>query len=311
MKPTIYVVVPCYNEEAALPQSINVLLKALKDSGAGEKSRLLLVDDGSRDRTWAIIEEFHRADPRILGLKLAHNAGQQNALWAGMMAARGKADAAISIDCDLQDDPGAMKQMVEKYMDGCEVVYGVRSSRDKDTFFKRQSAHAYYSIMKKLGVELVYDHSEYRLLGSRALDALAQYGEVNLFLRAMVPTLGFKSDSVYYERSQRVAGESKYPVGKMVALAAQGITSFSDRPLHWVMAAGAAGAALALLALVIAAIYALCGACVPGWGWVLICLWLVGCAQLAAIGLVGSYVGKNYMETKRRPRYIVEKYLEE
>ena len=311
MRPVVYVVVPCYNEEAALPRSVGVLLSALEDTGASEESRLLLVDDGSRDDTWRIIEEFHERDGRVHGLKLAHNRGQQNALWAGMMEARPHADAVITIDCDLQDDPGAMREMVEKYRQGCDVVYGVRSSRDKDTAFKRTTAHAYYSVMRRLGVELVYDHSEYRLLSRRALDALSEYGEVNLFLRAMVPTLGLRTDRVYFERSERVAGESKYPVGKMVTLAIQGITSFSDKPLHWVLAAGGIGTALSLLALLIAAICALCGAAVPGWGWVLICLFLVGGAQLTAIGLVGDYVGKNYMETKRRPRYFVEEYLDD
>ena len=311
MKPVIYVVVPCYNEEAALPRSVGVLLEELERIGADEKSRLLLVDDGSRDATWRIIEDFHRRDGRVCGLKLAHNAGQQNAMWAGMMEARSRADAVITIDCDLQDDPKVMRQLVEKFMSGCDVVYGVRSSRDKDTVFKRLSAHAYYSIMKMLGVELVYDHSEYRLLSRRALDALSQYGEVNLFLRAMVPTLGFRSDKVYYERQERVAGESKYPLSKMVSLAMQGITSFSDRPLAWVLAAGVMGVATGLFALLVAAVCAMCGVGVGGWAWVLMALWTMGGVQVLAIGLVGSYVGKIYMETKRRPRYIVDVKLED
>ncbi len=310
MKPVIYVVVPCYNEEAVLPRSVGVLLEELGHAEVSEDSRVLLVDDGSRDTTWRIISDFHRRDGRVHGLKLAHNVGQQNAVWAGMMEARTKADAVITIDCDLQDDPKVMRQLVDKFREGCDVVYGVRSSRDKDTTFKRLSAHAYYSIMRSLGVELVYDHSEYRLLSKRALDALSQFGEVNLFLRAMVPTLGFKSDKVYYERQERVAGESKYPVSKMVSLAMQGITSFSDRPLSWVLAAGLLGAATGFAALLIAGICALCGAGVAGWAWVLLALWFVSGAQILAIGLVGSYVGKIYMETKRRPRYIVDESLD-
>lgn len=305
MNPVVYVVVPCYNEEAALPSSVSVLLDALEKIGAAPESRLLLVDDGSRDHTWALIEEFHQKDHRIQGLKLAHNAGQQNAIWAGMMEARRMADAVITIDCDLQDDPYVMREMVQHYMEGCDVVYGVRSSRDTDRPFKRWTAHGYYSIMKSLGVEMVYDHSEYRLLSRRALEALDSYGEVNLFLRAMVPTLGYKSAKVYYERSQRIAGESKYPLSKMLSLAMQGITSFSDRPLAWVLTAGITSLFLSALAWIIAIFCAILGS-VSGWVWVLLAVCLWSSVQLLAIGLVGSYVGKNYMETKKRPRYIID-----
>lgn len=305
MKPVVYLVIPCYNEEEALPRSLGVLEDALSRADAAPESRILLVDDGSRDKTWELIQTYHAENPRILGIKLAHNAGQQNALWAGMMEARKHADAVITIDCDLQDDPYVMGEMVKKYTEGCDVVYGVRSSRDTDKPFKRWSAHAYYSVMKKLGVELVYDHSEYRLLSRRALEALDEYGEVNLFLRAMVPTLGFRCEKVYYERSERVAGESKYPLIKMLSLAMQGITSFSDKPLMWVLLTGLLCMMLSGMALLAAVVAAVCGS-VAGWVWVLLAVCLLGSAQIFAIGLVGTYVGKNYMETKHRPKYIVE-----
>lgn len=309
MSPVVYLVVPCYNEEEVIPHSAAKLLCVLGSMDVDPKSRVLFVDDGSRDRTWEKITDIHNSDFRAEGLKLSHNAGQQNAIWAGLMAAREVADAVITIDCDLQDDPDVMPEFIKAFREGCDVVYGVRSSRDTDTPFKRRSAHLYYSVMRALGVELVYDHSEYRLLSRRALEALSEYGEVNLFLRAMVPTLGFQTAKVYYQRRERVAGESKYPLRKMVALAAQGITSFSDKPLTWVLMAGALITLGGLTALFAAAVSALLGAPAPGWGWVLICLWLLGGLQLLASGLIGEYVGKNYMETKRRPKYIVEKRL--
>lgn len=309
MRPVISVVVPCYNEEAALPHSVNVLMDTIKSMDVAPESRLVLVDDGSRDHTWQLIERYHKEEPRIQGLKLTHNRGQQNALWAGLMECRAISDAVITIDCDLQDDPAAMREMVEKFKQGCDIVYGVRSSRHTDTAFKRTTAHAYYGIMKKLGVDLVYDHSEYRLMSRRALDALSEYGEVNLFLRAMVPTLGFTCDKVYYERRERVAGESKYPLGKMMSLAMQGITSFSDKPLVWITDAGIAGIIASAAALLACLIACLCGADVRDLAWILLCLWLMGSVQLTAIGVVGQYVGRNYMETKHRPRYLLDKRL--
>lgn len=312
--PVLYVIVPCYNEEAALPQTaprLTALLAALAGDGKiAPESRVTLVDDGSKDKTWDVISALAEKEPAVEGLKLAHNAGHQNALWAGMMTVRDKADAVVTIDADLQDDPEAIRAFVEAYREGCDVVYGVRAGRQADTRFKRSTAHAYYKLMGKMGADLVYDHADYRLLSRRALDALSEFGETNLFLRGMVPLLGFKTREIAYERGARVAGESKYPLKKMLAFAMEGITSFSVRPIRVVLALGAIFALLGIVMLLYALISHLAGRAVAGWTSIMVSVWLIGGFQLMGLGLIGEYVGKIYTEVKRRPRYIVETYLD-
>ena len=302
--PTLYIVVPCYNEEEVLPETAR-RLSALMDSliSFGEispESRVLFVDDGSGDATWDIIESF--TDPRFEGAKLAHNAGHQNALWAGMTLACGQCDAVISIDADLQDDPEAIHGFLDAYREGCDVVYGVRKSRETDTAFKRITAEGFYKLMRLFGAEIVDNHADYRLLSRRALEALLRFGEVNLFLRGMVPLLGFPSKKVYYNRAERFAGESKYPLRKMLGFAMEGITSFSVKPIRLITLLG-----------VVFGIYSLISLCtghaVAGWTSLIMSIWLIGGVNLIALGLIGEYIGKIYMETKRRPRYILESYI--
>lgn len=312
--PVLYIIVPCYNEEEVLPETSR-RLNALMDSLQAEKmtspdSRILYVDDGSKDRTWQVIEEQAAAHARVEGLKLAHNAGHQNALWAGMMSVKGKADAIVSIDADLQDDVEAIRGFLEKYREGCEVVYGVRSKRDTDTAFKRMTAQGFYRFMQQMGVNIVYNHADYRLLGSRALEALSGFTEENMFLRGMVPLLGFKSAEVTYERGERFAGESKYPLKKMLAFAMEGITSFSIKPVRWVALIGVIFALLGVVMAMYALISLIAGHVVPGWTSIMVSIWIIGGVQLIALGLIGEYVGKVYSEVKRRPKYIVETYLE-
>ncbi len=313
--PTVYLVVPCYNEEAVLPETrrrLTAKLTALMETGrADPRSRILFVDDGSRDNTWPLIETYHREDPLVSGLKLAHNRGHQNALLAGLMTAREKADCVISLDADLQDDVEAIDAFLEKYAAGCEVVYGVRSRRDADTFFKRTSAQGFYRFMKLLGVDIVYNHADYRLMGRRALDALAQYRETNLFLRGIVPEIGFKSDVVLYERAERFAGESKYPLRKMLHFAVDGITSFSVRPLKVISNFGLVISIGSVLGLLYALISHFMGATVAGWTAIVCSIWLLGGIQLLCLGVLGEYMGKIYSEVKARPRYIVETLLDE
>ena len=299
-----------YNEEAVLPETrrrLTAKLTALMETGrADPRSRILFVDDGSRDNTWPLIETYHREDPLVSGLKLAHNRGHQNALLAGLMTAREKADCVISLDADLQDDVEAIDAFLEKYAAGCEVVYGVRSRRDADTFFKRTSAQGFYRFMKLLGVDIVYNHADYRLMGRRALDALAQYRETNLFLRGIVPEIGFKSDVVLYERAERFAGESKYPLRKMLHFAVDGITSFSVRPLKVISNFGLVISIGSVLGLLYALISHFMGATVAGWTAIVCSIWLLGGIQLLCLGVLGEYMGKIYSEVKARPRYIVE-----
>jgi len=312
--PVLYIIVPCYNEEEVLPET-NARLNALADALIAEKridaaSRILFVDDGSRDRTWKLIEELAARTERVEGLKLAHNAGHQNALWAGMMSVRGKADAIVTIDADLQDDINAIRGFLEKYGEGCEVVYGVRSKRETDTAFKRMTAQGFYRLMQRMGVDMVYNHADYRLLGRRALDALSEFGEENMFLRGMVPLVGFQSAEVTYERGERFAGESKYPLKKMIAFAIEGITSFSIKPVRWVALIGFAFAFLGVIMALYALVSLLCGQAVPGWTSMMVSIWIIGGVQLIALGLIGEYVGKVYKEVKHRPKYIVETYIE-
>ena len=309
----VYVVIPCYNEEEALPITAKTLDKffdsMVKDGLFAPESRMLLVDDGSRDKTWRVIEKLVNASERFEGLKLAHNAGHQNALWAGMTIAAENADAVISIDADLQDDVNAMRGFMKEFYGGADIVYGVRSKRDTDTLFKRMTAEMFYKGMAKMGVETVFNHADYRLISKRALKELLNYPEVNLFLRGMVPTLGYKTEKVYYERSERTAGESKYPLKKMLAFAFQGVTSFSVKPIRMISLLGVIFALAAVGIGIYALISLIAGRAVPGWTSTMLSIWLIGGVQLIALGLIGEYIGKIYTEVKRRPRFIVEEHL--
>lgn len=307
--PLVYIVIPCYNEEAVLPVTAPLFLQKLRqltDAGlAAADSRILFVDDGSKDATWRIIGELAAADCHYKGISLSCNRGHQNALLAGLMTARQTADVTISIDCDGQDDINAMDEMLRQYQAGCEVVYGVRSRRDTDTFFKRFTAEGFYKLMKSLGVDSVYNHADYRLLGRRALDGLAQYREVNLFLRGMVPLVGFHSTSVYYERHERLAGKSHYPLKKMLSFALDGITSLSVKPLQLIIGLGLVISLAGFAAIVWAIVEAALGHTVAGWASTLCIVCLLGGIQLLCLGVIGTYVGKIYSEVKRRPRFII------
>lgn len=309
----VYFVIPCYNEEEVLPETVSRLTEKLKqliaDGIADDKSRMLFVDDGSKDKTWKLIEQFSSESKYVGGVKLSRNRGHQNALLAGLMTAKGKCDCVISLDADLQDDIGVIDEFVLKYQDGCEVVYGVRSSRDKDTAFKRGTAQGYYKFMAALGVDIVYNHADYRLLGSRALEALSEYKEVNLFLRGIVPLIGFRSDYVYYERSERFAGESKYPLKKMLKFAVDGITSFSVKPLKIISNIGIIICLLSVIFFIYAIISFFCGSSVAGWASIMCSIWFLGGLQMMGIGIVGTYVGKIYSESKHRPRFIIDKTI--
>lgn len=310
---TVYFVIPCYNEEEVLPETVKRLTdkleRLIKDGKADEQSRMLFVDDGSRDNTWELIESYTKENPYAAGLKLSRNRGHQNALLAGLMTAKDHCDCAISLDADLQDDIEVIDQFIDKYNDGCEVVYGVRSSRKKDTAFKRGTAQSYYKFMKMLGVDIVYNHADYRLMGKRALEGLAEYKEVNLFLRGIVPLIGFRSDYVYYERAERFAGESKYPLKKMLKFAVDGITSFSVKPLKLISNLGMVICALSVIGLIYTLISWITGSSVAGWASIMCSIWFLGGLQMLCIGIVGTYVGKIYSEVKQRPRFIIEKLL--
>ncbi|MBR6890935.1 MAG: glycosyltransferase family 2 protein [Clostridia bacterium] len=312
-KPVLFIVIPCYNEQEALPITAGRLTALTDDMIAREiidpASRIVLVNDGSRDDTWKVIADLHAADPRFEGVKLAHNVGHMNALWAGMTLSAERCDCVITIDADLQDDVNAMYGFLEEYQKGADVVYGVRSSRRTDTVFKRTTAQGFYKLMGKLGVNLVYNHADYRLLSRRALQALLSFGEVNMFLRGMVPMLGFNTAKVYYERGERVAGESKYPLKKMIAFAMEGITSLSNKPIRYVLLLGALCALLGLVMAVYVIVSLARGKTVAGWASLMMSIWLLGGLQLMALGLIGEYVGKIYMETKRRPKFILEEHL--
>lgn len=299
------IVVPCYNEESVLAETTSRLLKEVK-AMEQVQAQILFVDDGSRDRTWCLIREQSVLHPEIHGIKLAHNAGHQRALWAGLEWAVDKSDAIISIDADLQDDVGVMSEMVERFQAGADVVFGVRRERATDSFFKKHSAQLFYKLISNFGGEIVYNHADYRLLSKRALKALLSYPERNLFLRGMVCTLGFPQEKVYYDRAERFAGESKYPLGKMVNFALDGITSFSVRPLRYIVGAGLMFILVALLAIVYGLTSFMSGNALPGWTSLLVSLWFIGGAILTAIGIIGEYVGKIYNEVKQRPRYFVE-----
>ena len=307
------IVVPCYNEEPVLPDTTKQLSKLLEQYVSkgivSYDSFVLYVDDGSRDNTWKLIEEASNDSKYIQGLKLAGNVGHQNALLAGLMTVRDEIDAAVSIDADLQDDINVIEEMVSKYKAGCDIVYGVRSARKKDTFFKRFTAQGFYRVMSLMGAKSVYNHADFRLMSSRALDALSGYKERNLFLRGIVPLIGYNTDSVYYERKERMAGESKYPLKKMISFAFDGITSFSIKPMNFIMGTGLFMVLLAIVAAIYALISYSTDNVVSGWTSLILSVWFIGGMILFSIGIVGQYIGKIYIEVKERPRYIIEKRL--
>ncbi|OUQ26602.1 glycosyltransferase [Lachnoclostridium sp. An131] len=311
----LYLVIPCYNEEAVLPETARQLLEKMNSmferGMISRESRIMFVNDGSKDKTWEIIEELHRSNPIYSGVKLSRNKGHQNALLAGLMTAKEKADMTISLDADLQDDVDVIDKMVEKYYEGNDVVYGVRSARKTDTFFKKFTAQGFYKIMQAMGVEIVYNHADYRLMSRRALEGLAQFKEVNLFLRGIVPLIGYRSDVVTYERHERFAGESKYPLKKMLAFATDGITSFSIKPIRLITTFGILIFGISLLMLLYSLIVHFMGKTVAGWTSMIISIWAIGGLQLLAIGVVGEYIGKIYLETKERPKYIIETVLDD
>jgi len=312
-KSNLVIVVPCYNEEEVLPETITRLTRVLEDlisqNRISPRSSILFVDDGSKDATWKLISEYNKANRFVAGLKLARNAGHQNALLAGLKKAGESADCVISIDADLQDDLAAIPQMVLKYQEGYEVVYGVRKKRETDTFFKRFTAEGFYKLMNKLGAEVVFNHADFRLLGKRALSAFAQFEEANLFIRGIVPLVGFQSTTVFYDRAERFAGESKYPLKKMLAFAFDGITSLSVAPIRMVTVIGVIFALLSLVAGIYAIIIKSIGNSIPGWTSLIISLWFIGGVQIMCLGMIGEYIGKIYKETKRRPKYILEEEL--
>jgi glycosyltransferase involved in cell wall biosynthesis len=310
---TIYFVIPCYNEEEVLNETakrlkikLNYLIENNKIS---DSSRVVMVDDGSKDRTWQIIEELSDKESLFEGIKLSRNRGHQNALLAGLLTAKENYDAVISMDADLQDDIDAIDEFIEKYIQGCDVVYGVRNSRKKDSFFKRNTAQMFYKVMSSLGVDIVYNHADYRLMSKRAVDSLSNYREVNLFLRGIVPLIGFKSDKVYYERNERFAGESKYPLKKMISFACEGITSLSVKPIRMVLTVGFIVFICSLLVLIYSLIQWAIGNTITGWTTTVASIWTLGGIQILCIGIVGEYIGKIYLETKDRPKFIVDKYI--
>ena len=309
----LYLAIPCYNEEEVLRDSAAKLLRKYETMMTEHKitfdSKIVFIDDGSRDRTWQIIEELHGENPVFQGIKLTRNRGHQNALLCGLMTLKDKADAVISIDADLQDDIEVFDEMVAKFEEGCDVVYGVRSKRETDTFFKRFTAEAFYKILNRMGAKVIFNHADFRLMSSRALEAFSLYKETNIFLRGMVPMIGYRSDIVTYERSERLAGESKYPLKKMLALAWEGITSLSIQPIRIITWAGLIIFLISLVMIIYSLISYIVGAAVSGWASTLCSIWALGGLQLLAIGIIGEYIGKIYLEAKRRPRYIVETYL--
>lgn len=309
----LYLVIPCYNEEEVLPETSKRLTAKLgamiEMSLISEDSKIVFVNDGSKDRTWQLIRQYHEENPMIQGINLSRNKGHQSALLAGLMTVKEYCDMAISMDADLQDDVDAIEQFVEKYYEGCEVVYGVRSERKTDSFFKRASAQSFYKLMLHMGVEIVYNHADYRLMSRRALDEMEGFKEVNLFLRGIVPLIGFQSGVVTYERHERFAGESKYPLKKMLNFAFDGITSFSVKPIRMVTTLGIIIFAISILMLIYFLITWCIGWTVPGWTSIVVSVWAIGGLQLLAIGIIGEYIGKIYMETKARPKFIVQEYL--
>ena len=309
MADILYIVVPCYNEEEVLPETsrrLRAKLEGLMAAGKiSERSRVLFVNDGSRDRTWELITRLHGGCPLFCGADLSRNRGHQNALLAGLMTAKERCDMAISMDADLQDDIDAVDAMVEQYYAGCDVVYGVRSSRKKDTFFKRFTAEGFYHVMNALGADIVFNHADYRLISTRVLESFADYREVNIFLRGMVPLVGFKSEVVTYERHERLAGESHYPLSKMLTLAFDGITSLSNKPIRLITGSGIFVSLISFIGVIWAIVCAAMGSSVAGWASIVCIVCFMSGVQLVCLGVIGEYIGKIYMETKARPRYII------
>ena len=307
--PVLYIVIPCYNEQEVLPITAPMFLNKLHELEAAGliagESRILFVNDGSSDATWDIIGRLAAEDGHYIGISQSRNRGHQNAVLAGLMEVKERCDISISVDCDGQDDINAMDDMVRAYLDGCDIVYGVRSDRESDSFFKRSTAQGFYKFLSAMGAEIVYNHADYRLISARALRELAKFGEVNLFLRGMVPLVGFKSTSVEYRRAERLAGESKYPLRKMLALAGDGITSLSVKPLRLIMSFGLIVALLSFAGVIWAIASALGGHAVAGWASMTCIICFVSGVQLICMGIIGEYIGKIYMETKHRPRYII------
>ena len=313
MKKIIWLVIPCYNEQEVLPETSRqleeIMRGLIKKDKISDKSKIAFVNDGSKDNTWNIITDLHEKNPMFTGINLAHNKGHQNALLAGLMTAKDYADAAISLDADLQDDVGVIEQFIDKFNEGKDVVYGVRSTRATDTVFKRSTAHAFYKLMKAMGADTLQDHADYRLMSKRALEGLAKYKEVNLFLRGIVPMIGYETDVVYYERHERFAGESKYPLKKMLSFAVDGITSCSVKPIRMITSLGTLVFTISIVMLIYFLIVWLLGHTVQGWTTIVISLWGIGGLILLSLGIIGEYVGKIYMEVKERPRFIIEKLL--
>ena len=313
MKKIIWLVIPCYNEQEVLPETSRqleeIMRGLIKKDKISDQSKIAFVNDGSKDNTWNIITDLHEKNPMFTGINLAHNKGHQNALLAGLMTAKDYADAAISLDADLQDDVGVIEQFIDKFNEGKDVVYGVRSTRATDTVFKRSTAHAFYKLMKAMGADTLQDHADYRLMSKRALEGLAKYKEVNLFLRGIVPMIGYETDVVYYERHERFAGESKYPLKKMLSFAVDGITSCSVKPIRMITSLGTLVFTISIVMLIYFLIVWLLGHTVQGWTTIVISLWGIGGLILLSLGIIGEYVGKIYMEVKERPRFIIEKLL--
>ena len=311
----LYMVIPCYNEQEVLPETsrqLKEILYDLMDRGKiSRESRVLFVNDGSKDETWKIIEDLHAQDPLFLGLKLSRNKGHQNALLAGLMTAKEYADVTISMDADLQDDVHVIEKFMDKYYEGCDIVYGVRSSRKKDTFFKKFTAQSFYRLMMAMGVDIVYNHADCRLMTKRSLYDLEQFKEVNLFLRGIVPLIGYQSAVVTYERNERFAGESKYPLKKMLAFAMDGITSFSIKPIRMITSMGVIIFAISILMLIYSVVQHFLGNTVSGWSSTMVSIWAIGGLQILSMGVIGEYVGKIYMEAKARPKFIIEKFLKD
>lgn len=310
-KPILWIVIPCYNEEEVLNttaplflEKVNALIKVEKIS---KNSRILFVNDGSKDKTWDIITELSGKDEHYIGISQSRNRGHQNAVLAGLIEAKDKCDITISIDCDGQDDINAMDAMIDEYLNGCEIVYGVRSKRTTDTAFKRMTAEGFYKVMNMMGAEVVFNHADYRLVSSLVLNHFADYHEVNIFLRGMFPLVGFKSTSVYYERHERIAGESHYPLRKMISLAYDGITSMSVKPINFITGFGAVVGLMGFIGVLWAIITSLLGNTVAGWASIVCIVCFLGGIQLLSLGIIGGYVGKTYMETKQRPRYIISR----
>lgn len=313
MRNKLYMVIPCYNEQEVLPETSKRLkekLSTLVEVGKIDpESRIIFVNDGSKDRTWEIIRRLHEEDPVFGGVNLSRNRGHQNALLAGLMTVKDHADMAISMDADLQDDINAIDEMVEKYLNGTDIVYGVRSSRAKDTFFKKATAEGFYKLMNTMGVNTVFNHADYRLMSKRALEGLAEFREVNLFLRGIVPMIGYSTDVVYYERGERFAGESKYPLGKMLSFAIEGITSLSTKPIRMITFLGFFIFLVSIGILIYSLVRHFMGATIVGWTTLMVSVWAIGGLILLSLGVVGEYIGKIYLETKARPRFLIEEFL--